>query len=163
VGAEPFTIRRARADDAPALERLAVASKRHWGYDAAFMERVRPALVPPREYLGNDLVFVAETSDGAAVGFYGFKRREGEVFLEDMWVEPGRIGTGLGRMLWNHAVETARSAGYRSFEIESDPNAEPFYLHCGAQRAGEMISPATGRVVPLLRFELGEPRPAERT
>ena len=49
--AERRTIRRALPADARALTALAVASKRHWGYDATFMERVRPALIASAEYV----------------------------------------------------------------------------------------------------------------
>ncbi|HEY0395320.1 MAG TPA: GNAT family N-acetyltransferase [Candidatus Elarobacter sp.] len=152
--AEPLRIRRARGDDAPALTTLAIASKQHWGYDADFMALVRPALAPSPDDIENNPVFIIESSAGEPAAFYGFKNRGGDVFLEDMWVHPARIGTGLGRILWNHALATAQSERYHSFLIESDPNAEPFYLHCGAQRAGEMVSPATGRVVPLLRVDV---------
>jgi hypothetical protein len=37
-------IRPARAGEADALTALALRSKAHWGYDAAFMEVVRPIL-----------------------------------------------------------------------------------------------------------------------
>jgi GNAT superfamily N-acetyltransferase len=154
VEARTLTIRRARAADTEALARLAFASKLHWGYDAAFMERVRPALTPSAQYVENEPVFVIETGGAELVGFYGFTRREGVVFLEDMWVHPRQIGTGIGRLMWQHALETARAEGFARFMIESDPNAETFYLHCGARRAGEMVSPATGRVVPLLRADV---------
>jgi len=69
-----------------------------------------------------------------------------------MWVTPTAIGSGLGRMLWSHAVETARANGYTAFSIESDPNAEGFYLRHGAKRVGEIVSAATGRVLPLMSY-----------
>jgi GNAT superfamily N-acetyltransferase len=154
VAAEEFTIRRARPLDAAALAELAVVSKAYWSYDADFMERVRPALTPSADYIANNPVFVAEAADGAVVGFYGFAVRAGDVFLEDMWVRPSRIGAGLGRRLWEHAVATARAEGYSMFLIESDPNAAPFYVHCGARLVGEIESSATRRFLPLLRFDV---------
>ena len=120
------------------------------------MERVRPALTPSAAYIVNEPVFVAEAADGTPAGFYGFSRRTGDVFLEDMWVTPARIGSGLGRALWAHAVATARAEGHTMFLIESDPGAEAFYVHCGARRIGEIVSEATQRVLPLLRFDLIE-------
>ena len=156
MAAEPIAIRRADPADAAALAELAFASKSHWGYDDDFMERVRPALTPSAEYITDNPVFVAETPDGEFAGFYGFRRRDGELFLEDMWAHPSQIGTGLGRMMWDHAVAMARAAGHAMFLIESDPFAEAFYVHCGARRVGEIVSDATGRALPLLRFDVIE-------
>jgi GNAT superfamily N-acetyltransferase len=156
VGIDLCTIRRAQPQDAAALAQLAFASKSHWNYDADFMARVRPALTPSADYIANDPVFLAEAADGTVAGFYGFSARNGDVFLEDLWVHPSLIGTGLGRVLWEHACATARAAGYSTFLIESDPNAVPFYVHCGARPIGEIVSSATQRVLPLLRFDLAE-------
>lgn len=149
-----MTIRRARPGEEAALARLAFASKAHWGYDAAFMERVRPALTPSAEYVANDPVYVVEDDAAQIVAFYGFRHRPDGLFLEDMWVDPARIGTGLGRRMWEHALGTAHAERYPSFLIEADPNAEGFYLRCGARRTGEMISPETGRVVPVLTVDV---------
>ena len=54
-----------------------------------------------------------------------------------MMVEPYAIGTGCGRRLWDHAVETARGLGVRVITLDADPNAEPFYLRMGAETLGE--------------------------
>ena len=149
-----MTIRRARPDESDALARLAFRSKAHWGYDDAFMERSRDALTPSAAYLANDPVFVAEDDGGAAIGFYGFVREGRELWLNDLWIEPAAIRTGAGRALFAHAVETARATGDAAFSIESDPNAEGFYLAMGAARAGERVAASSGRVLPVLRYDL---------
>jgi GNAT superfamily N-acetyltransferase len=147
-------IRRAVVDDAPALAGLSFRSKAHWGYDAAFMERVRADLTPSPEYIAGCPVYVAE--DAAAIlGFYGFRNLDGRPFLHDMFVEPSHIGRGVGAALWSHALVTARAEGCSEFLIESDPFAEPFYLRMGARRIGDRVSPATGRVLPLMVYTLG--------
>ena len=79
--------------------------------------------------------------------------------LTDLWLEPEFQGRGFGRRLWDHALSTARALGYRSLEIESDPNAEGFYRAIGAMRVGERESLVArtvepGRLLPLLRVEL---------
>ena len=147
-----MTIRRASAADRDALARLAFRSKAHWGYDVAFMERSRDVLTPSAAYLARDLVYVADDDTGAAVGFYGFVREGRELWLNDLWIEPAAIRTGAGRALFAHAVETARAAGAAAFFIESDPNAEGFYLAMGAVRTGERVAAGSGRVLPVLRF-----------
>jgi GNAT superfamily N-acetyltransferase len=89
----------------------------------------------------------------APLGYYqlGGKPPDGE--LMDIFIEPAVIGTGLGRMLWEHAVRSASERGFHSLTLESDPHAEPFYLHMGAARIGER-EVAPGRVLPLMRMTL---------
>lgn len=149
-----MTIRQARPDDRDALARLAFRSKAFWGYDDAFMERVRPLLVPSDAYLASGLVYVAEGAAGEPVGFYGFGREDGALWLSDLWVAPEAIRTGVGRALWADLLATARATGEAAFFIESDPNAEGFYRAMGAQRTGERVAAGTGRVLPVLRYDL---------
>lgn len=146
--------RRATLEDGPALAALAFRSKAHWGYSPEFMEVVREAL-DPSDYLEDWPVYVCSVDD-RRVGFYGFREIDGEIFLHDMFIAPEWIGKGIGRQLWEHCLYTAREQGWPKFLIESEPYAEPFYLHMGAVRMGEIVSPSTGRRLPLLRVELGE-------
>ncbi len=58
-------------------------------------------------------------------------------------------------MLFERAAEVGRGWGLGVMEFESDPFAEPFYLHLGAERVS--MSPSTlvpGRSIPLMRFAL---------
>jgi GNAT superfamily N-acetyltransferase len=144
-------IRPARAGEEAALTELAVRSKAHWGYDEAFMERARSELTITREDLDRLLVRVAER-DGRPVGMSGLDLRAAE--LTHLFVEPRDIGTGVGRALLAHALDEARAAGLASVRLESDPDAERFYLAAGAERIGERRA-GTGRMLPLLRIVTG--------
>ena len=53
--------------------------------------------------------------------------------LEHLWIVPDRIGTSIGRQLFNHAIRRAAALGASTMEIEADPNAEGFYMHMGAK------------------------------
>jgi GNAT superfamily N-acetyltransferase len=131
-------------------------SKAHWGYDAAFMERVAPVLDFTTRDLEREAIYVLESDDlenDAAVGFYALRELEGQPFLDDLWVEAARIGAGHGERLWLHALATARGLGWTHLLIESEPGAEGFYLRMGARRLGERRS-SIGRLLPLLRFDL---------
>jgi GNAT superfamily N-acetyltransferase len=71
--------------------------------------------------------------------------------LRDLWVDPAAIGTGVGTLLWRHMLGEARRLAYRVVRIESDPNAEGFYLKMGARRVGAIASTVLeGRTLPLL-------------
>jgi N-acetylglutamate synthase-like GNAT family acetyltransferase len=148
-----IVVRRAIASDAAALSALAFRSKASWGYDEAFMNRSRHALLVSAEYVQEHPVYVL-LRDGAVAGFFGFISAPEETILNDFWIEPACIGTGLGRVMWQQAIEQARTHGIESFFIHSDPNAEGFYLHMGAERIGTRIAPETGRDLPLLQYIL---------
>jgi predicted N-acetyltransferase YhbS len=73
------------------------------------------------------------------------------------------MGRGIGRALFLHAVNKARELGARTLYIESDPNAEGFYLRMGANRVGVVSGKVAGlfRELPLLAYELGKGVPTE--
>lgn len=150
------TIRRARPEDAGALSELAIRSKGHWGYDAAFLAACRAELTFSADELTNALTFVADGSDGPA-GFYRLlERGNGVAELDDLFVDPAFIGGGVGKRLWEHAVARATALGCTEVTIQSDPFAEGFYRAMGAERVGELESGSVpGRMLPLLRYEIG--------
>lgn len=151
-------IRRARPDEATLLSDLALRSKGYWGYSPEFLAACRIELTIAPERIARVPVFVAE-QDGRVTGFYALDDGTDRE-LDDLFVEPEAIGRGHGAALLRHAIETARSLGWEALRIESDPNAEPFYLAMGAERVGGAPSGSIpGRVIPLLRLPL-TPSPA---
>jgi GNAT superfamily N-acetyltransferase len=147
-------IRRAELDEVESLSALAARSKAHWGYDAAFLERVRDAMTLRAEDIDRHEVWVLESSSGDPIGYHRVIPGD-PAELEDLWVEPSSIGSGAGRRLFAHAVEIARSGGASALEIDADPNAVGFYERMGAVRIGETASKLIpGRVLPRLRFEV---------
>ena len=88
--------------------------------------------------------------DGVVVGVSAVDPQARE--LELLFVDPPAIGTGAGGALLRDALEQARAAGLAELTIESDPDAEPFYVAAGAERIGTRVSSATGRELPLLRI-----------
>lgn len=150
----PHLIRPARTADLTALSGLAFRSKAHWGYDQALMEACRDELTVREPDLQRFHVFVLER-DGQITGFGAVAPGDPEAELSWLFVEPAAIGSGAGRALWQHALGLARTLGATTLRIESDPNAEPFYLAMGAKRTGETPSQSIpGRSLPLLSFDL---------
>jgi GNAT superfamily N-acetyltransferase len=150
------TIRCAPAAEADALTALALTGKRHWGYPEEWIEAWTTGLTITPGYVEANVVACAEEG-GRLVGFYALERAYGRWRLEHLWLTPGHIGRGLGRMLFDHAVGAARAMGVAELEIEADPNAEGFYRRMGAERVGEISSSVRGvrRVVPMLRYVVG--------
>jgi GNAT superfamily N-acetyltransferase len=146
-------LRPALPQEAEALTDLAMRSKAYWGYDDDFMARCPPALtLRPEDVLPRHAT-VADV-DGRIAGFVTLDGSPPEGEVDMLFVEPWAIGTGVGRLLYEHAVRTARANGFTSLLIEADPQAESFYARMGAVRIGERVSPATGRPLPLLRASL---------
>jgi GNAT superfamily N-acetyltransferase len=142
-------LRDATVEDAPILTELAVRSKGHWGYDAGFLQRARRELTVTAEDIQQHIVHVAVGDEGP-LGFSAVDVHSAPAELLALWVEPSAIGTGVGRALLRDALATAATHGTGGLLVESDPNAESFYLHHGARRLGERRSPSTKRLLPLL-------------
>ena len=148
-------IRLARPSEAGVLSELALRSKGHWGYDATFLAACHDDLTLSPEDIATTVVYVQDEGDGA-LGYYRLLLQDDSVAeLDALFVEPTAIGQGVGRRLWQHAVATARELECTEIVLQSDPQAEGFYLAMGAQRAGESESTVIpGRMLPLLRFRL---------
>jgi GNAT superfamily N-acetyltransferase len=151
------TIRPATPDEAALLSDLAFRSKAYWDYDPVFLAACRPAMRLTPEYVAKREVYLLE-ADGSVIGFYSLCALSNEtVDLDNLFVEPDAIGQGFGKRLWQHAVATARQLGFTTLRIESDPNAEPFYLAMGAYRVGSVPSSVwPGRQLPVLHFSVVE-------
>ena len=148
-------IRPARPAEADYLSELALRSKAHWGYDPDFLEACRKELSVNTQYIGKHPVYVIE-GKAEPVGFYSLEHiGETEVELGLLFVEPGCIGSGLGRQLIEHAKKKAADSGYATMLIQGDPNAARFYLAAGGEPAGTSESGSIpGRMLPLFRIIL---------
>jgi GNAT superfamily N-acetyltransferase len=150
-------IRRAMPSEAEELTELALRSKGHWGYDAEFLRDCRIDLTLTPEFIISCPVYVLE-EQGSIEGFYSLSTEgaeEGEVELLHLFVEPRAIGRGFGKLLFRHAVATARRLGFQRLLIGSDPYALKFYEAMGARRVGEVASIVRpGRMLPLLHYSL---------
>nr|WP_225953644.1 GNAT family N-acetyltransferase [Kibdelosporangium phytohabitans] len=136
---------------------LALRSKAHWGYDQAFLDACRTELSFTPQDLA-DRLFVVALDGERLVGFYSLDGPVPEGELGNMWLEPDVIGKGLGKLLWQHAMDTARAKGFTVLRIDAEPYAEGFYAAMGAVKAGEVPSGSIpGRVLPLLRIDLPTP------
>ena len=150
-------IRPARPDEAALLSDLAQRSKAAWGYESGMTDAFRDELTVDPATIPDWHIHVA--ADGADLaGFYALSVQGDGVTgeIELMFVEPCRMRRGIGRALWAHLIDTARSLGLTKILIDADPYAEPFYRAMGARRTGEAPSVSIpGRMLPRLEVDLG--------
>ena len=148
-------IRRARPSEAGALGELALRSKGYWGYDADFLAACRDDLALSPDDIATSMVYVHDERD-AALGYYRLLLLDdGRAELDALFVDPAAMGHGVGKRLWQHAVATATTLGCTEICLQSDPQAEGFYLAMGAERAGESESTVMPRrMLPVMRLRL---------
>lgn len=143
-------LRSVRPDELAELTELCLRSKAVWGYDAAFMAACRAELTLRARDLDTPMQ-VAEADDGKVAGLAQIKVDGSEAELARLFIEPGVLRTGAGRMLFGWAVAEARRLGADRMTIDADPDAAPFYRRMGARLAGEVPSGSIpGRMLPRL-------------
>ena len=149
-----INIRPAQGHEAEALSALALKAKASWGYAADTIELWKQDLSISTDAITSRPTFVAAVGD-EIVGFYSLLPSNHSWKLDHLWVLPQFMDRGIGRALVAHALKTAAGGGASSVTVDADPNAESFYLACGADRCGEVPAPIPGqpeRVRPQLAF-----------
>jgi GNAT superfamily N-acetyltransferase len=151
-------IRFAHAGEAETLTALCRRSKRHWGYDDAFVARSAASLAVSVTAIADGRVLVASHGDTPA-GVAGMAElapiADGVIDLDKLFVDPPAIGTGIGGLLFAHAASLARQRGGQRMTILADPNAAAFYERMGARFLRMAPSDAIpGRELPFYEFDL---------
>jgi GNAT superfamily N-acetyltransferase len=146
-------IRQAEPAEGERLREIAIAAKEHWGYGP---ERVRAWAAQgdfsPEGLRAKD--FYVAVSDGRAIAFASLMAKEERWVLDDLWVEPGWIGKGVGSRLFRFAAERAAEAGARRLEWEAEPHAVGFYERMGARYLRDSEPSEWGRINPIMGIEL---------
>src|ERR1700674_3138067 len=147
-------LRPAAQEEAPRLSEIAHDAKRYWGYPEHWIKHWHDDLTISPDFVATNQVFVAE-KDNQILGCYALIIRQEKAELDHLWVAPEHIGSGVGKELFLHAMQTAARRNVSEIEIHSDPNAEGFYRKMGAHRIGEAVSDIDGqpRTLPRLTVD----------
>ena len=148
-------IRPADPKEADELTQIALAAKRHWGYPERWMEIWTPQLTFPPKYFEANESWVGVDNE-RTIAFYTLLDNSGLAWIDNLWVLPEFIGKGVGKQLFDHAVELARGRGYKFLQLEADPNAVGFYEKVGMYEIGERHSEVEGRprILPVMELKL---------
>ena len=151
--ARDVRIRGARAHEAGALTRLAIAAKASWGYPAEWLDRWRDELTITPAYLRSHRVLVAEDSEGIVLGMIAVEVEDERAEIAHLWIRPDAQRRGVGAALLRAAVAAAPPV---PLHVTSDPQAVEFYRRHGARVIGRVAAPMPGapeRVLPVLAIE----------
>ncbi|MGH3084134.1 MAG: GNAT family N-acetyltransferase [Gaiellaceae bacterium] len=146
-------IREARPDEGELLREIAIASKGHWGYDPEVVRGWAAGGDFTAEGLARKAVHVAEVN-GRVVGWAGLIPRGDVCWLDDLWIEPSAIGTGIGSRLFRHAAQVAEELGASRMEWEAEPNALGFYERMGGRYLRDSEPSEWGRVLKVMGVDL---------
>jgi GNAT superfamily N-acetyltransferase len=119
-------------DEAQLLHELTQRSTMHWGYEPEFLDWEPQAIAVSTEFLENALASYALDENGVVTGYYTLTGTLEHAHLDKLFVDAPYIGTGRGKLLWNHAMATSRELGVKKLDFYADPNAAPFYRTMGA-------------------------------
>lgn len=156
-----FKIRAVRPEDADRLTALAFLAKAHWGYPSEWLEAWRAELTLTPAMLAAAMGYVAELGPDI-IGFWVRAALDSDQLTPGwLFVHPEHMGRGVAHALWGALRNDAAARGIRSFVIEADPHAVPFYRKLGAERIGEKASVVIPeRVIPILRIPIHPGSPA---
>jgi GNAT superfamily N-acetyltransferase len=146
-------IRRAKPDEARVLHALTGRSVLHWGYEPEFLDWEPEAIAVTPEFIEAASVFVLEHTN-RLVGYYALTGTPDDLFLDKLFVDPSFIGTGCGKRLWLHAIDTARTVGATGITLYSDPHAAAFYRAMGAEWQREESTSRPGWALQVFRLRL---------
>jgi ribosomal protein S18 acetylase RimI-like enzyme len=155
VFSDMITIRRAIPADADSLTLIAISAKRHWNYPERWIEIWIPELAFTPDYCEENESWVS-IDGNKSLAFYTLKDNDGIAWLENLWVLPEYIGRGVGKELFLHAIDLAGRRGYKTLQLDADPNAIGFYEKMGMKKVGERHSEVDGqaRILPIMEIEL---------
>jgi GNAT superfamily N-acetyltransferase len=68
---------------------------------------------------------------GVPIGFYTLNEHEDYLGIGLLFVDLPFIGTGVGRLLWNHLSQHAATLGAHVVGVGAEPRAEGFYQRMG--------------------------------
>lgn len=147
-------IRPVLIEEAAELHALTLRSTVHWGYTPEFLEWEPEAIAVTPELLEKALASYLLEDDGVVTGYYVLTGTVEHAHLDKLFVDAPFIGTGRGKLLWNHAIATAKWLQVQKLDFYADPNAGPFYRAMGAIWLGEEETDWPGWNIQMFEVDL---------
>ncbi|MFT5898075.1 MAG: N-acetylglutamate synthase-like GNAT family acetyltransferase [Glaciecola sp.] len=161
---------RAKPRQAEELSELALRSKAIWGYDSVFLKACKQELTYTTAQLeSRKWQFWIATSPVESLihnpkylnqvklnGFVALEFTDSKfIEINALFICPESINKGLGRALFQKALEQAEAVEASQILVHSDPNAVPFYQKMGFITISSVASGSIeGRTIPLMQRRL---------
>lgn len=129
----------ATLNDLQRLNALMRSSKKHWGYDNAFLDKFMSIFRITENCLKKSVTKLSFL-DEKLIGFYSFIKHENLLELDMFFLDPHYIGRGYGKKMWEFSLKTMQNMGFQSFFLIADPYANSFYEKMGCFKIGNKDS-----------------------
>jgi|SRR5579872_436004 len=81
--------------------------------------------------------WIAE-AEGRVVGFVTLRETPSAAEVEDLFVDPGFMRRGVGRVLIETIASVAAERGWPQIEVDANPHAQEFYARTGFAESGRV-------------------------
>lgn len=151
-----MTIEKANITDHEILTEITKKSKAYWGYSAEQILQWDKNLTITQEYIKDNYVFKLLSED-LTIGYYSyFIEEKKNVILDNLFIRPEYIGKGFGKYLMDDFLNRIRESKFEKITLDSEPNAEAFYLKLGFVKVGEFETSIKDRFMPIMEMKLKE-------
>lgn len=149
-----MTVKKASTKDNEILTEITKKSKAYWGYSEEQILAWNVSLTISKDFIENNYVFKL-LKDNKIIGYYAYVDIECDnVKLDSLFILPEYIGKGFGRFLVTDFLNRMRNDKCERILVDSDPNAEAFYVKLGFTRIGEFETSVPKRIMPILEMTL---------
>jgi ribosomal protein S18 acetylase RimI-like enzyme len=147
-------IEKACINDNGILTEITKKSKAYWGYSEEQILKWNDNLTISADYIETNSVFKLVNED-KIVGYYSYiAEGEKSVILDNLFVLPEYIGKGFGKYLMTDFINRMRNEKFEKITLDSEPNAENFYLKIGFKKIGEFETSIKNRFMPVMEMNL---------
>ena len=144
----------AEITDDEILTKITKQSKAHWGFSTEILLEWEHLLTISRKYIEENNV-TKLVKKGEVIGYYSyFKVDEKTLKLDNLFIQPSYIGTGLGKILMNHFLDQTKNLSLEKIILDAEPNAEDFYKKFGFVTVGQLESSLKDRFLPIMELKL---------
>jgi hypothetical protein len=141
-------------EDHELLTEIAMQSKKMWGYSDELMNLWKPDLEVTAEYISENKV-VKVFDENKFIGFFGLKMIPATgVVIDHLWLIPGEIKKGYGRIIFQHIIHHLKMDGHKKVTLIAEPNATGFYDKMNGRITGKFQSKVSGRFLDIYEFDL---------
>ncbi|PZX94592.1 GNAT family N-acetyltransferase [Flavobacterium aquariorum] len=147
-------IKEASINDNEILTEITKKSKSYWGYSEKQILKWNDNLTISAAYIENNCVFEL-INNNEIIGYYSYLvKEEKNVILDNLFILPEYIGKGFGKYLMTDFLNRMKNGKFEKITLNSDPNAENFYLKIGFKKIGEFKTSIKNRFMPIMEMSL---------